>query len=68
MYLFIKLLDSFLFDSSKNLLTLKSGSLFYVPNRQYEIYVSTVYLNVEYYQKVIINIKKPPILPIPNMK
>ena len=41
------------FDSTLNRLTLNGGSLVYVPNRQYEIYVSTVYNNIEYYQKMI---------------
>jgi hypothetical protein len=36
-----------------------------VPNRKYEIFVSTVYNNFEYYQKVLINILAPPTLPIP---
>ena len=53
------------FDSTYNLLTLSSGSLVYVLNRQYQIYVSTVYNNIEYYQKVLINILPPPTLPIP---
>ena len=53
------------FDSTYNLLTLSSGSLLYVLNRQYQIYVSTVYNNIEYYQKVLINILPPPTLPIP---
>jgi hypothetical protein len=53
------------FDSTYSRLTLTGGSLVYVPNRQYEICVSTVYNNIEYYQKVIINILPPPILPIP---
>jgi hypothetical protein len=52
------------FDSTLNRLTLNQGSLLYVPNRQYEIYVSTVYYNIEYYQKVLINILPPPKLPI----
>ena len=54
-----------LFDSTYNLLTLSCGSLVYVLNRQYQIYVSTVYNNIEYYQKVLINILPPPTLPIP---
>jgi hypothetical protein len=53
------------FDSTLNRLTLNQGSLLYVPNRQYEIYVSTVFYNIEYYQKVLINILPPPKLPIP---
>jgi hypothetical protein len=53
------------FDATLNRLTLNGGSLVYVPNRQYEIYVSTVYNNIEYYQKVVISILPPPILPIP---
>ena len=53
------------FDSTYNRLTLSAGALLYVPNRQYQIYVSTVYYNIEYYQKVTINILPPPVLPIP---
>jgi len=53
------------FDATLNRLTLSAGSLVYVPNRQYEIYVSTLYNNIEYYQKVLINILAPPTLPIP---
>ncbi len=53
------------FDSTLNRLTLNEGSLVYVPNIQYEIYVSTMYYNIEYYQKVLINILPPPKLPIP---
>jgi hypothetical protein len=53
------------FDSTLNRLTLNGGSLVYVPNRKYEIYVSTLFNNVEYYQKVVINIFPPPVLPIP---
>ena len=48
--------DNYYYDSSLNLLTLRASSLSYVPNRQYEIYVTTTYLNVEYYQKVRINV------------
>ena len=57
--------STFSFDPSLNLLMLSAGSLVYVPSRQYEIYVSTTYFNIEYYQKVRINILPPPILPIP---
>ena len=56
------------FDSSLSRLTLDVGSLVYVPNRQYQIYVSTLYYNIEYYQKVTINILPPPTLPIPLIK
>ena len=44
-------------------MTLKDGSLSYVPNRQYEIYVSTIYLNTGYYQKVIIDIENTNTMP-----
>lgn len=53
------------FDPSFNLLTLNGGALVFIPNRQYQIYVSTVYSNIEYYQKITINILPPPTLPIP---
>lgn len=53
------------FDSSNNILTLIGGSMPYVANRQYQIYVSTIYYSTEYYQKVTINILPPPVLPIP---
>ena len=57
-------LDSFKFDSTNNKMTIPGGSWSYVSKRQYEIYVSTWYLNNEYYQKVLINIEQPPELPI----
>ena len=57
-------LDSFKFDSTNNKMTIPGSSLLYVPNRRYEIRVSTWYLNNEYYQKVLINIEQPPELPI----
>jgi hypothetical protein len=41
-----------------------AGSLSYVPNRKYEILVTTTNFNIEYYQKVRINIEAPPQLPI----
>ena len=47
-----------------NLLTLNAGSLPYVPNRQYEIYVSTFYYDIEYYQKVVINIENTTQVPV----
>lgn len=53
------------FDPTNSRLTLNAGSLPYVLKRQYQIYVSTIYYNIEYYQKVTINILPPPILPIP---
>ena len=52
-----------MFESNNNLLTLNAGSLKYVQNRQYEILVSTIYLNTEYYQKVRINIMNMEKLP-----
>ena len=60
--------DKYFYDPSFNLLTLSAGSLSYVPNRQYEIYVTTTYLNVEYYQKVRINIEPSPELPIVSIR
>lgn len=48
--------DDYSFDSD-GVLTVKQGSLRYSPNRQYEIRVSVVYRQVEYYQKVRINIQ-----------
>ncbi len=47
-----------------NLLTLNAGSLPYVPNRQYEIHVSTIYYDIEYYQKVVINIENTTQVPV----
>ena len=41
------------FDTSYNLMNIKGGSLVFT--KQYEIWVSTIYLNVKYSQKVIIN-------------
>ena len=40
------------------------NALQYVPNRKYEILVSTLYLGIEYYQKVLISIEQPPELPV----
>ncbi len=54
---------SFEFDNL-NLLTLNAGSLPYAPNRQYEIYVSTIYYGIEYYQKVVINIENTTQIPV----
>jgi len=48
--------DDFYFQYNNNLLTLNAGSLPCVSNRQYEIFVSTIYMNVQYYQNVIIDI------------
>ena len=47
-----------------NLLTLNAGSLPHVPKRQYEIYVSTIYYGIEYYQKVVINIENTTQIPV----
>ena len=47
---------------SLNLLKLKAV---YVLNRQYEILVTTLYFNVEYYQKVRITIQNAYQLPFP---
>ena len=54
----------FIFQYNYNKLTLKAGSLSYVPNRQYQIYVSTFYLDTEYYQNVIIDIENTNTMPI----
>ncbi len=43
---------------------MNAGSLPYVPNRQYEIYVSTIYYDIEYYQKVVINIENTTQIPV----
>ena len=57
--------DLFFFvDAQNTRLTLMAGSLSYVPNRKYEILVTTTNFNIEYYQKVRINIEAPPQLPI----
>lgn len=48
--------DSYSFDSTRNLLKIYRGSLEVVPNRLYEILVSTVIFNTEYTQKIRINI------------
>ena len=42
--------------------------LAYVTNRQYEMYVSTVYLNTEYFQKVRINIVNTTKIPIASIE
>jgi hypothetical protein len=56
--------DAYIFEDRNNLLKLKAGSLPYVPNRKYEIFLSTIYYNITYYQYTIINIEPPPQLPI----
>ena len=61
--------DLYEFDfGNLNYLTLLSGSLKYVPNRQYEILVSTMYLNVEYSQRVRITIEDVALLPTALVK
>ena len=44
-------------DFNNYVLTINGGALKYVANRQYEILVSTTYMNVEYTQKVQITIE-----------
>ena len=61
-------LDGFTFDSTYNLLTINSGSLKYVKNRQYEILVSTSYQSQEYTQKIRISIENVNILPVPILR
>ena len=61
---FTNTLNQISFDSTLNRLTLNGGSLAYVANRQYQIHVSTVFYDIEYYQKVKITILPPPLLPI----
>ncbi len=48
---------------NSNLLKLNAGSLNYVLNRKYEIYVSTNYMDVTYGQKIRINILNVNMLP-----
>jgi hypothetical protein len=48
--------DDFFFESD-GVLTLKQGSLRYLQNIKYEIKVSTLYRQIEYYQKVRVNIE-----------
>jgi hypothetical protein len=59
--------DSFRFDAANNLLTLIGGAMSHVQNRQYEIYVTTAYFDIVYFQKVLINSVKPPVLPITSL-
>ena len=62
---FTSFLDAYVFeDLGKSQLTILAGSLYYVPNRTYEINVTTAYLNVTYYQLVRILIEEPPQLPV----
>ena len=56
--MFIKVSDSYSFDTTNNLLTIKSNALKFITNRQYEIFATTQYLGSEYYQKIRINIQK----------
>ena len=60
--------DGYFFDSTKMLLTLNAGSLQLVSNRQYEIRISTVYFDTEYYQKVRITIDNIQQVPISIIK
>ena len=46
-------------------MTIKAGSLKYVPNREYEIMVVTDYFGQSYQQKVRVTIKDVDILPLP---
>ena len=61
---YFKFLDVYTFQDNNNMLTLKAGSLPFVPNRKYGIFSSTTYYNITYYQYTIINIEPPPQLPI----
>jgi hypothetical protein len=63
-YIFFKFQDDYSFEFSNNILKLTGGSLKYVANRKYEIYVSTLFKNREYSQKIQITIEVPPIIPI----
>lgn len=54
--------DDFQFYSKNNLMKIKGGALF--PSKQYEIWVSTIYMNLVYSQKVRITILNFDILPV----
>jgi len=60
--------DDCSFDFNDNILTINGGSLGYVPNRQYEILVSTINYGIEYTQKVQITIEIPDELPLVSIK
>ena len=61
--------DSFMFtDNRNNLLTIKAGTWPYLSNRKYEIYLSTIYNNVTYFQYTIVNIEPSSILPISQIE
>jgi hypothetical protein len=67
--IYLKLQGDYTFPyNNYNLLSLNAGSLPFVPKRQYEIYVSTVYFNIKYYQKVVINIQNTTQIPIALIK
>ena len=63
-FFFLNNLDVYSFAVKNNLLELRAGSLLYVEDRIYEIYVSTSYFGLEYFQKVEVTITKPPQIPI----
>ena len=67
-YFIFKFQDDYSFEFSNNILKLNGGTLKYVPNRKYEIYVSTLYMNREYSQKIQITIEVPPIIPIASLE
>jgi hypothetical protein len=58
------ILDAFSFDFNNNILTLNGGSLKNVPNRQYEILVTTFYRSIQYTQKVHIKLENVVELPL----
>jgi len=66
MYFFTSQKDDYTLYKSGNYatLTINAGSLKYLPNTSYEVYVSTFYMNKVYGQKVLINIvdDAPPVL------
>jgi hypothetical protein len=58
----------YLFDFNNNVFIINGGTLKYVANRQYEIKVSTTYMNVEYTQKVQITIENTSDLPVVTLE
>ena len=68
MVIFFITIDDYEFDSTTNLLTIKSGSLKYSDNHKYEILVSTIHFNTEYSQKVRISMTKAKYAPVVLLK
>ena len=66
--IFLKLKDQYSFDSTKNSLTIKSGSLFYSPNTFYQFVIQTSYLNMLFSQTLTIQLSNSSSVPIATLQ